>query len=308
MSGTRWVDWKTASFAPDPCPICGSFAKQPLYPATFTGSMEEAASFFLANRTATAHGPIVRCRECGFVFTSPRFSNLEYDRIYKKVRPPADLDPSFETAKAARFQRLAAIVRQFEPHETSFLDFGCGDGGFLRQFNSPGGRGFEIGAEGRRMVGGCEIVTGDWARVAGSPVFPVDAFDFVVAFDVIEHLPRIGEDLALIRTVLRTGGHFFVSVPNIESFVARVMGKRWSMLLLEHLWYFSPKTLERMMAGYGFELLAIRSVPYDAPIMHLATRLAQTFGVTGTFSGGLISRLVLPIPAGIMLSVFRKTN
>jgi len=157
------------------------------------------------------------------------------------------------------------------------------------------------------MVGRCEIVTGDWATVAGSR-FPPAAFDFVVAFDVLEHLPRIGEDLALIRTVLRNGGHFFVSVPNSESFVARVMGKHWNMLLLEHLWYFSPKTLERMMARYGFTLLAIQSVPYDAPIAHLATRLAQTFGMKGTFKGGPISRLVLPIPAGIMLSVFRKTN
>jgi len=308
MSAERPVDWKIGSCLPDPCLICGSLAKQRLYPATYTGSIEEAATYFLANRTATAHGPIVRCRDCGFVFTSPRFSNPEYDRIYREIRSPADLDPSFEIAKAARFQRLAAIVRKFQPREAPFLDFGCGDGGFLRQFNSPGGRGFEIGAEGRRMVGRYEIVTGDWATVAGSRIFPPAAFDFVVAFDVLEHLPRIGEDLALIRTVLRTGGHFFVSVPNSESFVARVMGKHWNMLLLEHLWYFSPNTLERMMARYGFTLLALQSVPYDAPIAHLATRLAQTFGMTGTFKGGPISRLVLPIPAGIMLSVFRKTN
>ena len=308
MSAERPVDWKNASCAPDHCLICGSLAKQPLYPATHSVSIEEAATYFLANRTVTAHGPIVRCRDCGFVFTSPRFSNLEYDSIYREVRSDADLDPSFERAKAARFQRLAAIVRKFQPREAPFLDFGCGDGGFLRQFNSPGGRGFEIGTEGRRLVGPWEIVTGDWATVAGSRIFPPAAFDFVVAFDVLEHLPRIGQDLALIRTVLRTGGHFVVSVPNSESFVAKAMGKHWNMLLLEHLWYFSPKTLERMMARYSFALLAIRSVPYDAPVTHLATRLAQTFGMTGTFKGGLISRIVLPIPAGIMLGVFRKTN
>jgi SAM-dependent methyltransferase len=166
--------------------------------------------------------------------------------------------------KAARFQRLAAIVRKFQPREAPFLDFGCGAGGFLRQFNSPSGRGFEIGTEGRRMVWPCEIVTWAWAMVAGSPIFPRAAFDFVVAFDVPEHLPRISEDLTLIRTVLRTGRHFFVTVPNSESFVAKAMGKHWNMLLLEHLWYFSPKTLEQMMARYGFARLAIRSVPYDA--------------------------------------------
>jgi SAM-dependent methyltransferase len=308
MSAEGPVDWKNASCAPDPCLICESLAQRPLYPATYTGSIDEAATYFLANRTTTAHGPIVHCGDCGFVFTSPRFSNLEYDRIYREILLPADPDPSFERAKVARFKRLAAIVHKFQPRETPFLDFGCGDGGFLRQFNSPGGRGFEIGTEGRRMVGRCEIVTGDWATVAGSRIFPPAAFDFVVAFDVLEHLPRISEDLTLIRTVLRTGGQLFVSVPNCESFVAKAMGKRWNMLLLEHLWYFSPKTLERMMARYGFELLAVRSVPYDAPIAHLGTRLAQTFGMTGTFRGGPISRLVLPIPAGIMLGVFRKTN
>ena len=308
MSVDRPVDWETASDKPDPCLICGSLAKRPLYPATYSRSIEEAPAYFLANRTATAHGPIVRCRDCGFVFTSPRFAHLEYDKIYREVRPSTDLDPLFEAAKATRYQRLATIVRKYQPRDTPFLDFGCGDGGFLRLFNSPDGRGFEIGAEGRRMAGRCEIVTGDWASVANSHVFPPAAFEFVVAFDVLEHLPRIGEDLALIRSVLRTGGHFFVSVPNRESFVAKAMGKYWNMLLLEHLWYFSPATLERMMARHGFALVAIWSVPYDAPIAHLVTRLAQTFGMTGTFKGGPISRLVLPVPAGIMLGVFRKTN
>jgi hypothetical protein len=41
---------------------------------------------------------------------------------------------------------------------------------------------------------------------------------------------------------------------------------------------------------------------------HIATRLAQTFGMRGIFSAGPISRLVLPTPAGIMHGVFRKTN
>jgi SAM-dependent methyltransferase len=279
-----------------------------MYPATYTGSAKEAATYFLTHRTASVHGPIVRCRECGFVFTSPRFSDSEYAQIYREIQAAVDLDPAFEAAKAARFKRLGAIIRRFHPRETAFVDFGCGDGSFLREFNSPHGRGFEIGPEGRLTIGPHEIITGDWAKVAGSPSFPPEAFDFVVAFDVLEHLPRIGEDLALIQTLLKPGGHLFVSVPNIESFVAKVMGKHWNMLLLEHLWYFSPKTLERMLARYGFTLLGIRPVPYDAPIAHLATRVAQTFGMKGTFRVRRISRRVLPIPAGIMLGVFCKAK
>jgi SAM-dependent methyltransferase len=305
MTAERPVD---NTFSPDPCLVCGGLATQLLYRATYTGSVEEAAAYFLANRTATAHGQIVRCRACSFIFTSPRFSGAEYHRIYREIQAPVELDPAFEAAKAARFQRLGAIVRKFQPQGTAFVDFGCGDGSFLREFNSPYGLGFDIGPEGHRRVGRYEIVTGDWSKVAGSPTFPPEAFDFVVAFDVLEHLPRIGEDLALIRTVLKPGGHLFVTVPNSESFVAKTMGKYWNMLLLEHLWYFSPKTLERMLAGLGFARLAIRTVPYDAPIAHLATRVAQTFGMKGTLRPGRISRRVLPVPAGIMLGVFCKAN
>jgi hypothetical protein len=71
-------------------------------PGDIHGIVATASPYFLANRTATAHGAIVRCRHCGFVFTSPRFSGSDYDRIYKAVEPPAQVDASFENAKAAR--------------------------------------------------------------------------------------------------------------------------------------------------------------------------------------------------------------
>jgi hypothetical protein len=128
-----------------------------------------------------------------------------------------------------------------------------------------------------------------------------------VAFDVLEHLPDIERDVSLIRTVLRPDGPFFASVPDIASLVARAMGSRWNMILLEHLWYFSPDTYRRMMADLGFEMLHVRQVPFDAPLAHIATRLAQTFGMKGAFQAGPLSRAVLPTPAGIMLGVFRKT-
>ena len=189
----------------------------------------------------------MRCRDCGFIFTSPRFSGSDYDRIYRLSGHPANLDPSFEAAKAAAVQSTVRYCPQISARMRCRSSISAVvTAGFLRQFDSPAGRGFEIGAEGRRRAGPCEVVTGDWAKIAGSPIFPPAAFDFVVAFDVLEHLPRIEEDVALIRTVLKSRGMFFASVPNIESFVAKAMGKRWNMLLLEHLWYFSPKTLERI--------------------------------------------------------------
>ena len=294
------------SHTPDPCLVCGALEHTTLYPSTYEGTAAEASAYFLAHRTATAHGRIVRCGQCGFAFTSPRFSNTDYDRIYGGIAVDDDLDPSFEAAKAARFRRLGAIVRRFQLNDGPVLDFGCGDGGFLRTFGRPEGRGFEVGAEGRRVAGPCEITTGHWASVAGTSIFPPESFDYVVAVVVRGHQPDLKRDGSLIRSVLKPDGLFFASVPDIASLVARAMGSRWNMILLEHLWYFSPDTYRRMMADLGFEMLHVRQVPFDAPLADIATRLAQTFGMKGAFRAGPLSRAVLPTPAGIMLGVFRK--
>lgn len=289
----------------DTCLVCGSKAQSELYAATFGGTAQDASRYFLTHRSATAHGRIVRCDECGFVFTSPRFSDPDYDRIYKAIEPPASVAPGFDRANAARFSRLARLVRRYPAGRGRLLDFGCGDGSFLRILNDSVARGFEIGSPGSRMAGRSRIDTGDWATVAGSAEMPARSFDCVTAFDVLEHLPRIREDLALVRNLIAPDGLFFASVPNVRSLMARAMGRRWAMFLLEHLWYFSPGTFRQFMADQGFDMLACHGVPYDASMNHLATRLSQLFGIQGTLGLEALADFVLPVPTGLMLGVFR---
>jgi 2-polyprenyl-3-methyl-5-hydroxy-6-metoxy-1,4-benzoquinol methylase len=307
LSKAQPTDSASTRRGDDPCLICGSLNHTTRFGATYRGSATEAGSYFLSHRTATAHGRVVRCRDCGFIFTSPRFSDSEYDEIYRKIQAPRTPDSAFEQAKAARFQRLGAVIRRFQAEPGQFLDFGCGDGAFLRTFGRSGGVGFEVGADGSRLEGGYEILNGSWAQIAGSPAAPAAHFDFVAAFDVLEHLPHVERDIALISKVLKPSGLLFATVPDIESLVSRAMGSRWSMLLLEHLWYFSRRTLTIMMARNGLEALHFQAAPFDAPVAHVATRLAQAFGMKGALLPGPLTKLVLPVPAGIMLGVFRKT-
>lgn len=305
MNADEPVDWAARANAPDPCVVCGATDAAPRYSPTFHDSLAAAPDYFLAHRTATAHGPIVTCQTCGFVFTSPRFAPADYDMIYRSTRVPHEGDAGFDAAKSARFRRLAAIVREYAARGSSFVDFGCGDGAFLREMDDPAGIGFEIGAPGRSAAGQSEIILGNWADTVGSTELALGSFDFVTAFDVLEHLPRIEQDVALVRSLLKPDGLFFASVPNVASRIARIMGKRWNMLLLEHLWYFAPDTFRRFMARHCFEMVAVRNVPFDAPVAHVVTRLAQTFGMKGAFVPSGIAKFSVPVPAGIMLGVFR---
>jgi hypothetical protein len=297
------IDWSSLQ-KPDPCIVCFCSKTTLLYPPTFRGTMSDVPRHFLAHRTATARGPIVKCGNCGFVFTSPRFVPSEYDEIYSSIPKPHEGLVEFDAAKAARFERLASIVRQHS-QRGAFIDFGCGDGAFLQRMDDPAGKGFEIGPPGHRAAGRSEIITGDWATFAESSDAPSHALEFITAFDVLEHLPRIGQDVGIIRSMLKPGGLLFVTVPNVESWAARLMGERWNMLLLEHLWYFSPTTLTAFLSKHRFAEVQLRSLPYDAPLAHIINRTGQSFGMRFSQVPKGITRMVLPVPAGILLGIYQ---
>jgi hypothetical protein len=86
----------------------------------------------------TVHGRIVRCTECGFLFTPPQFRLEDYARIYQAVHAgAAGSPPQF------RFDVLARRARETESGGR-FLDFGYGGGGFLNVMKGFDGIGFEV--------------------------------------------------------------------------------------------------------------------------------------------------------------------
>ena len=295
------------------CLVCGVEDNFLRHASTYSGDLENAHRYFLANREASAHGDIRQCRSCGFVFTSPQFGDAEYDRIYTRIgegmAPGASSAGPGAAANERRFRRLRDHVLRSSTLDSSFVDFGCGDGTFLEVAGSAKGIGFEIGRPGHRAgPAGTKIVCGQWPSVAGSDLIPWESQSFVTAFDVFEHLPNLERDVALIRRVIRPGGHLYVTVPDIESVMARLTGRRWNMLLLEHLWYFGPKTLNRFLERFGFAAVENLGVPYDASAAHTLKRVAESAGFAAPKLPSWLQSLVVPVPAGVLFAAYRKTD
>ena len=80
------------------------------------------------------------------------------------------------------------------------------------------------------------------------------------------------------------------------------------MYLLEHLWYFDQKMLNKFMNGAGFRQISNRSVPYDASLAHLARRVGQTYAAFPPSLAKLLPEFVIPVPIGVMYSVFEKSK
>jgi len=289
-----------------PCLVCNNRSYRVLWAPTFDGTAEEAPDFFLAQRKRVTHGRIVQCDKCNFVFTSPQFEASEYSTIYKKVPKDQAVESLLVRANRARFAKLAAYVRKHVPEGGAFLDFGCAQGLFLEAMGDPRGIGFEVGTPGETRLSSYRILTGNFLDLLHQEPFVEETFSFVTSFDVFEHLPDLDQYVRALRHIIKPGGSLVITIPNIDSFVARMTGKRWGMLLLEHLWYFSPTTLAGFMDPLGFRLDAVKGIPYSAPLSHLIGRISQTYRIPVLPLPHFAADWIIPIPIGLMAAVLRR--
>ena len=58
--------------------------------------------------------------------------------------------------------------------------------------------------------------------------------------------------------MLKPGGVLVVNYPDIGSWIARALGRRWLFLTSVHLHYFDRRTMTRFLESAGFEVLVVR--------------------------------------------------
>ena len=98
-------------------------------------------------------------------------------------------------------------------------------------------------------------------------------FDAVVLGDVIEHLPRPGEALDRIATLLAPGGAICLMVPDAGSRLARAMGARWWSVIPTHVQYFTRASLRTLLARHGYEVLDVATHPKAFTVRYYLSRI-----------------------------------
>ena len=287
------------------CLVCGGVEFEERFPAVFEGAWKDAAPFFLTNRIKAVNGRIVSCRQCGFMLTSPQFTPAEYAKIYEHAPSGIEHNNSQIGAAARNRKRKGKVLHHLK--KGKFLDLGSADGGFVFQMDGFDGTGFDVRdiakAEPDR---GQKILVGSFLKYVGERNPGEDNFDFITAWDVIEHLPELDDYMAAIHKLLKADGLLFCSLPDISSVAARIGGKKWNCLLLEHLWYFTPETFRRYVGKFGFDVMETSSFAYPVELKTLFQRIKQTYGIATFKLPGFLNDLTVSLPMGLMFVVLRK--
>jgi SAM-dependent methyltransferase len=216
-----------------PCPLCGS------------------------REFRTVFEPIKKCRDCGMCFVSPlqefRGEN-ETQEYFLNDYLPLYL-ANRENSVAERRSHIAAILERFQlPAHPQHLDVGCAMGSMLKEAKAAGWESMgvetsEFAAKYAAEHAGCAVYPGTLEKAA----YPSDSFDVVTLMDVIEHVPYPMDLMNEIHRVLRPGGVLFVVTPNFSSFFVRLYGRTaYGVWPEQHVVYFQPPTIERLLRDVGF--------------------------------------------------------
>ena len=223
---------------------------------------------------------LVRCASCKLAFIADPPPPAELAAMYQAsndyhvtLHDPSSLDFARMSDLARRHM---AFVRRWAS-QGRVLDVGCSTGLFLNEakqagFDASGVEFSAASAQFARSHFGLHITDGDIHAVEAAP----ESYDILTMFDVIEHVRDPAGDMAVAHRLLKPGGIFILSTPNIDGLyprasepLARPLGYWPHIEPPWHLYQFSQKTLTAMLEKAGFSALGTQ---------HTAIDLAYTFG------------------------------
>jgi SAM-dependent methyltransferase len=83
-------------------------------------------------------------------------------------------------------------------------------------------------------------------------------FDVCVLSDVIEHARDPKTLLEGVARMLARNGTLLISTPSVAHWSARILGRHWMEFKEEHLFYFDPRTTQRLLDRCGYDHVVIR--------------------------------------------------
>jgi 2-polyprenyl-3-methyl-5-hydroxy-6-metoxy-1,4-benzoquinol methylase len=255
---------------------------------------------------------LVRCRHCALQYVNPR---LRGDLILSGYTEGED--PAYVSQLKARERTFAASLEEIERAARGkgrLLDIGTAAGAFVAAARDRGWH--AEGCEPNRWLA-------EWGarhygvRIRQGSVFDQQydegSFDVVTLWDVIEHTTDPRAVLERCRALLKPGGILVVNYPDIGSWIARVLGRRWLFLTSVHLYYFDRRTIRLMLEETGYRVETVRPHIQRLELDYILSRGAVLSRALSSFIRALIrpfriARAQVPYWLGQTFVVGRKTS
>ena len=298
------------------CNLCGADDAVELYPSTLVASSRDQQdsawhAFRCTHSGYGVHPPIVRCRQCGLVYTDPRPDGRDILETYRAVEDPLYIEE--REGRVLTFEHHLKPMERLtgKPARRPLLDVGAYTGVFVEIASQHGWDAWGLEpsswAVERARSRGLQMIQG----TLDTTDLPEERFDVVTMWDVIEHLTDPRQALVEARRLLTPNGLLVIHTIDIESLFARLMGPRWPWLMEMHIYYFSRSTLQAMLEDCGFRVLSDRPQGRFLRLGYLMNRVGALAPPLGRPAEWLVTKLGLrsmavPINLGDLFTAYAR--
>ncbi len=218
---------------------------------------------------------LVECKECGLVFINPRPTEKEVLKYYN-----FNYYSSENKIKSKKIEKLLLnhwpffskkrVINKFRK-KGRILDIGCGNGDFLNSLLNDKWKiyGVEPNPIGYDLANHKILNNNIFNNKLLDCQFHDNYFDVITMWHVFEHIYYPKKELQEIRRILKNGGIFILTMPNVKSIGFKIAKQHWFHLdAPRHLFHYDAKTITKLLgdsASY-FKILRIDFIYMDFPL------------------------------------------
>ena len=193
------------------------------------------------------------CRSCGHVFTEGYFDAKAASLVFSKTQPNQTVGHDMERQRPVSARMVERIAHYAQGG--GWLDVGFGNGSLLFTAEEWGyvPAGLDLRKE---NVDALKQLGYEAHCLTIEELDGRERFNVISMADVLEHMPFPKTGLAAARRLMRQGGVLFLSMPNMENMVWRLLHANkvnpyWGEI--EHYHNFSRKRLYALLQEHGFQ-------------------------------------------------------
>ncbi len=210
-----------------------------------------------------------------------------------------DFNTHFEVNRQPVLSQVVNYIRS-RKDEGTILDVGCATGFFLANFAKQSkwdACGVELSPSAAQEARhyGVQVHVGS----TRSAKFKDESFDVITVLDAFYYFPNPAPELAELRRILKPDGFLALELPwantrvwQRTAIISKLLnGSRISLLQSsDHLFYYTPKSVSRLLEQCGFSVQTIRLLPANQQEGRIREFLWSTYS--------LFSRLLWKLSAG----------